>query len=140
VLALGDAVVAQATLEGVHLGLARQEVGERGRRLVEQRAAAMVEAVLRQVADGQPARRHDLAGVGLVDAGQDPEQGGLPGAVRAAQPDPFAVADLPGDVIEEDAVAEGLVELRELDHGGAAGRARTPHCSWGSRPLCAAGE
>ncbi len=126
VLALGHAVVAQPRLERVHLGLPRQQVGEGRRRLVEQGPAAVVQAVLRQVADGQPARGDHLAGVGLVDAGQDAQQGGLAGPVRAAQADPLPIADLPGDVVEEDAVAEGLVELRELDHVGAAGRCANP--------------
>ncbi len=128
VLALRHAVVAQPGLERVHLGLLAQQLGEGHRRFVDQRPAAVVEPVLRQVADGEAARGDDLAGIGLVDAGQHPEQGGLAGPVRAAQADPFPVADLPGDVVEEDAVAEGLVELRELDHG-AAGGLGTPYCT-----------
>jgi hypothetical protein len=65
--------------------------------------------------------------VGLVDTGQDAEQGGLSGAVRPAQADPLPIADLPGDMVEQDTVAERLVELRELDHWGRPERSSEPH-------------
>ena len=51
-------------------------------------------------------RPEDGAVVGLVEAGEHPQQRGLAGAVRAAQADPVAVADVPGHVVEEDALAE----------------------------------
>ena len=53
----------------------------------------------------------------------------MPAPFGPHRPTRSPVADLPGDVVEEDAVAEGLVELRELDHGGRPGRSRTPYCS-----------
>ena len=46
--------------------------------------------------------------VRLVEPGHHLQQGGLAGAVRPAQADPLAIGDLPRDVVEEDAVAEGL--------------------------------
>ena len=67
------------------------------------------EPVLRQVADRQAGRLHDPARIGLFDARQHLEQGGLAGAVRSAQADALAVVDLPRDVVEQDAVAEDLV-------------------------------
>ena len=82
--------------------------GEAG--LLDQRAAAVVEAVLRQVADGQPGRLDDRAGVGLLEPGEHLEQRGLAGAVRAAEADALAVVDLPADRVEQDAAAEGLAE------------------------------
>ena len=71
----------------------------------------MRQAVLRQVADGQVGRLDDAAGVRLVEPGQHLEQRRLAGAVRPAQADTIAVADLPGDVVEQRAVAEGLGEF-----------------------------
>ena len=55
-------------------------------------------------------RPDDLAAVGLVEAGQDAQQRGLAGAVGTAQPDAVAVADVPGDGVEQHAVAEALGE------------------------------
>ena len=80
------------------------------------------EAVLRQVADRQVGRLDDAAGVRLVEPGQHLEQRRLAGAVRPAQADAIAVADLPGDVVEQRAVAEGLGEVRELDHASGSTR------------------
>ena len=79
---------------------------ERLVRLVDDGAAAMGEAVLRQVAERQAVRLLDDAGVGLVEPGEHLEQRGLAGAVRTAQADAIAIADLPGDVVEENALAE----------------------------------
>jgi hypothetical protein len=42
---------------------------------------------------------------------------GLAGAVRAAQPDAVAVANLPGDVLEQGPDAEGLGDVCELNQG-----------------------
>ena len=74
------------------------------------------QAVLRQIADGQPRGLDDQAAVRLVEAGEHLEQGRLAGAVRAAEADPLAVVDLPVDGVEEDAVAKRLAERGELDH------------------------
>ena len=60
---------------------------------------------------------------GSSSAGQHLEQRRLAGAVRAAQADAIAVADLPGDVIEQRAVAEGLGEFGKLNHAAGAPRA-----------------
>ncbi len=116
VLRFGDARIAEAPLEAVHLGLDCQERRERARRLLEHRVAGVREAVLRQVADGERRGREDGARVGLVEARHHPEEGGLAGAVGAAEAHALTVGDLPGDVVEEGAVAEGLGEGLELDH------------------------
>ena len=126
-LGFGNRRVAEPLLERVHLGLH----GEQHRRTrcvasSKTRAARVGQAVLRQVADGQRGRLEDRAGVGLVEPGHHPEQRGLAGAVRAAETDALAVRDLPRDVVEEDAVAEGLGEFGELDHRGAGSRVIRP--------------
>ena len=98
-------------LDVVHLGLHVEQRLEGAAGFLEDRAAAVRQAVLRQVADRQRVGLVDDAGVGLVDAGQHLEQRGLAGAVRAAQADAIAVADLPRDVVEQGAVAEGFGEV-----------------------------
>ena len=110
-LGFGNRRVAEPLLERVHLGLHRQQLAEGAGRFVEHRAAGVVEAVLRQVADGQRRRLEHGARVGLVEPGHHLEQRRLAGAVRTAQADALAIGDLPGDVVEQNAVAEGLGEI-----------------------------
>ena len=62
-----------------------------------------------------------VARVGLVEPGQHAQQRRLAGAVRSAQADAVAVGDLPGDVVEQDAFAEGLGEGGQLNHGMTLG-------------------
>src|SRR4030095_4441398 len=77
----------------------------------------MVEAVLREVADRQPARLDDVAAVRLVQAGQHLQKRRFSGAVRAAEADPLALFMLPAARVQKYAIAEPLAERRELDHG-----------------------
>ncbi len=81
------------------------------RRLLEHRPPRVGQAVLRQVADGQGRRLEDRARVRLVEAGHHAQQRRLARAVRPAEADALAVGDLPGDVVEENAVAERLGEV-----------------------------
>ena len=78
------------------------------RHLVDERPARVLEAVLREVADRQAGGLDDAAAVGLVEAGEHPEQRRLAGAVRAGKADAIAVGDLPGHVVEQHALAERL--------------------------------
>jgi hypothetical protein len=126
VLRRRDRVVAQPLLERVHLGLHREQLAERGRRLLEYGPTGVRQAVLRQVADGQRGRRQDRARVGLVEASHHPQQRGFSGAVRPAEADALAIRNLPGDVIEEDAVAEGLGEFLKLNHAKGLGAVTPP--------------
>jgi hypothetical protein len=103
--------VGQPVLDVVHLGFHVEQRLERAADFLEHRAATVRQAVLRQVADRQRRRLDDLATVGLVDAGEHLEQRGLAGAVRPAQADTVSVADLPRDVVDERAVAEGFLEV-----------------------------
>src|SRR5439155_1312990 len=98
--------VAKAGLQRVHLFFHREEAGERAARLVEQRPPGMDEAVLRQISDGQRRWFENRTRVGLVEPGHHPQKRRLARPVRSAEPRALAVGDLPGDVVEEDTVAE----------------------------------
>jgi hypothetical protein len=74
--------------------------------LFPQRATAVGQTVLRQVADREPGRLDDRPAVGLVDPGEHLQQRRLAGAVGAAQADTLAVVDLPRDCVEQNAFAE----------------------------------
>ena len=71
------------------------EVGRGHERRVEVR-------LLGEQAERQPALPGDLAAVGLVDAGGDPEQRRLAGAVRPDEPDAVADRDRRRDRVEDD--------------------------------------
>ena len=143
VLAVGQRGIGQRVLDAIDLRARVEQRLERERRLVDERPARVLEAVLRQIADRQPRGLDDVAAVGLVEAGEHAQQRRLAGAVRAAQADAVAVGDLPGDVVEQDAFAERLGEAGELNHevggdsaSGSVGRptARAPSASMrGSR-------
>ena len=62
--------------------------------------------------DDRPAVEQDLAGVGLVDARQDLDQGRLAGAVLAEQRMDLAATDVEVDVIERQRRGEALDESR----------------------------
>jgi hypothetical protein len=47
---------------------------------------------------------------GLVATGEDLEQRGLARAVRTAEADALALRDLPRDILEQHALAEGLAD------------------------------
>ena len=84
VLRCRHAGISQALFESVHLVFHRQQVAERARRLLEQTASAMREAVLRQITDSQGRGLDHTTRIGLVEPGHDPEQGRLSRAVRTA--------------------------------------------------------
>jgi hypothetical protein len=53
----------------------------------------------------------DGARVRLFKAGHHAEQGRLAGAVRATQADALTIGDLPGDTVEEHAIAKRFREV-----------------------------
>src|SRR5688500_1934698 len=114
-LRFGVRVVAEPLLECGDLVAHVEQRLEREAGFLEQRAAAVDQAVLREVAHRESGRLDDRAAVGLLEAGEHLEQRGFAGAVRSAEPDAFAVIDLPADRIEKHASAEGLSEGNELD-------------------------
>ena len=88
--------------------------------LLEHGPAGVAQPVLRQVADAEARRLEHPAGVRLLEPRHHLEQRRLAGAVGPAQPDALAIGDLPGHVVEEDAVAERFGEAGELNHSGPA--------------------
>ena len=69
-------------------------------------AARHLADVLAEIADGDAAIDRDLALVGLLLAGDHPEQRGLAGAVRADEADLLALLQRRGGFDEEDLVAD----------------------------------
>ena len=87
------------------------------------------EAVLRQVADRQRVGTHDAARVRLVEPGQHAQQRRLAGAVRSAQPDAIAIADLPGDASSSTRSANALCELLKLNHARSVSWRQLASCA-----------
>ena len=85
-------------------------------RFVFDAAAAVRQAILRQVTECQRVGLLDETGIRLVETGEHLQQRGLAGAVGAAQADAVAVADLPGDVLEQRLFAEGFRNVLQLKH------------------------
>ncbi len=117
-----DAGIGEPLLDGVHLGLLLEQGLKGEADLFVDRATGVGDAVLRQVADRLGGRLDDAARVGLFEAVQHPQQGRLAGAVRAAQSDALALADLPRHVVQQNPIAEGFRQVCELNH--RQGRAR----------------
>src|SRR4029077_16988988 len=76
-----------------------------------ERVAALADiAEMRRLADA------DSAGVRLVLSGDHAEQGGLARAVRADHADDAARRQLEGEIVDQEAIAEGLGQAFEIDH------------------------
>ena len=110
-LRVRDRIVAEPRLERVHLLLHGEERAERAAGFLEDRPPRMRQAILRQIPDGERRRLQDRAGVGLVEPGHHAEERRLAGPVGTAKTDALPIRDLPGDVIEQDTVAERLRQL-----------------------------
>src|SRR6185503_1958626 len=98
--------------------------------------------VLWYVTDPRPLASDPLAGVGLLAAGDDAEERGLAGAVRADQTDVITGGEREVQAFEDGAAAEGLGDGAEGDErsgrpGGpaAAGECTAQRASLGARRL-----
>ena len=126
----GEVEVVRGLVEQEHVGAGAQHGGERRPRLLPARAFARG-PLLREVADCERRRSApDAAGVGLFEAGQQPQQRRLAGAVRADKPDACPRRDDEADVPEDDL---GSVRLRDSGRDERAGKARhaqRPPTTW----------
>ena len=104
----GDFRIAESSFEVTHLPLNGKHVIEGFTGFFEEGAAAMRQALLREIPNGQTAGPRDHACVGLIESGHHAKQCRLAGAVRTAQSDSVARLDLPGRRVEEDVCAERL--------------------------------
>src|SRR5262245_23088391 len=98
-------------LDVVHFRLDVEERLKGAAGLSKDGPARVGEPILWQVADRQICRSDDRAGIRLVESGKHLEQCRLAGAVRSAQTDTLAVANLPRHVLEQRPVAEGFGEI-----------------------------
>ncbi len=116
VLPIGKRRIGECVLDPLDLRPRLEQGLERQGRLVLERAARMFEPVLWEVTDGEARGFDDVAGVGFVEAGEDAEERGLARTVRSRQADTITIVDLPGDVVEQDTVAESFRQAGKLDH------------------------
>ena len=78
--------------------------------------------ILAEIADRDAAIDRDLALVGLLLAGDHPEQRRLAGAVRADKADLLALLERRGSFDEEDLMADLLGDVIETDHAFILGK------------------
>jgi hypothetical protein len=100
VLGLRDAVVSQPAFERANLVAHVEQVFERLARLFHERASAVMKTVLRKVPDGEAARLDHQPRVRFFQPAENSQERGFAGAVRATQPDPLAIVDLPAHRVE----------------------------------------
>ena len=108
--AVGQAL--ELFLHGAQIGKDRQALGKHG-------AAGKRQAILRQVARGQPARGGQQARIQRLDARQDLQHGAFAGAVGAHQADAIIGRNQPIHVLEQQLVPVALPRAGELQHGGS---------------------
>ena len=99
---------------GLELGDLRPRGEHRG-----QRGALVARDLLRQERVHEPAAAHDVARVGVLEPGEDPQQRRLAAAVGAEHADPRAGGQLEVEPVEDAAAAEGLREPAGGDQGDA---------------------
>lgn len=108
----------QEGLGGADPALEVAQVGEREvDRLADAGGRREVEG-LREVAEAAGSGDGDLAVVGPLPSGEEPEQGGLAGAVVADDADPLAGPDRAADAVQDDVGVVALGDLGQDDLGG----------------------
>ena len=119
--------VGEAGLGGVQVGLERRDLGP-GREHGRQRRALVARDLLGQERVHEPAPADDLARVGMLEPGEDPQQRRLAAPVGPEHADPRAGGQLEVQPVEHAAAAEGLRqpaggEEGDAGHGSAEHRA-----------------
>ncbi len=122
--------LAHLRLHGADLLAELDGAGAGGHHLLQGRAAGHLADVLGEVADDRLLGAADLAGVGLLLAGDQAEDGGLAGAVGADQAAAGAGEDLEARVLEQDLGAVLLADAGQMDHGESP-KEKVPHCYHG---------
>ena len=84
---------------------------------VERRLGTDGFGFLREVAEGGPFVALDGAGIGLIAAKDEGENGGFARAVGADERDALAVVDLHVGLLEEESAAVGFFEIADGQHG-----------------------
>ena len=116
--------VGHGVLQGLEFVVKRAHAPAAGNRLVEHRAPRHVFDVLAEVADGDLLRDADLALVGLLVAGDHPEQRRLARPVRADQAHLLAGIELERGVDEQQLPAVLLEDGAESNHAGRSSVSR----------------
>ena len=114
----GERRVGEPPLGGVQLGLELGDLRPRGEHRGERRAL-VARHELGQERVHEPAAADDLARVGVLEPGEDPQQRRLAAAVGAEHADPRAGGQLEVEPVEHAAAAEGLREPAGGDQGDA---------------------
>ena len=119
--------VCQAMLDLAHVLLGLEGVGEAELGLLADGPVAIELGLLGEVGHAQPVGAGHLAGVGVLDAGDDAEDGRLASPVVADEGDVLAVGDLEADAGEDLVRAVALGEVGDGEenvgcHGGVVAR------------------
>ena len=85
--------------------------------LGKQRAALMLQTILRQIAESCPFRDLQGAAVGLHQPGQHFQQRRFSGPVFTTESDPISWPDMPVDSGKNRSIGKKLYDLSELQHG-----------------------
>ncbi len=118
--------LAHGGLHGAEFHPQRHGAGGGRHHLFQGRAAGHLADILGEVADDRILATADLAGIGMLLAGDQAEDGGLAGAVGADQAAAAAGEDLEAGVLEEDPVAMLPGHVAQVDHAVPPGK--VPKC------------
>jgi len=110
----------------LELVLVQVVVAERLAQDGDDRRPGVEDGVLRHVADPQALARRPDSRRGLLEAGQDLQEGGLAGPVRPHEAHVVALEDAEREALEERRRAEGLGDLLAGDEELSHARARRP--------------
>ena len=75
--------------------------------------------MLREMADGVAGGHGDRAGIGVLFVQDHAEERGFAVAVPADQPDPLARIDGKADAVEQELLAVGFFDVRDLEHSSS---------------------
>ena len=122
--------VREIVLDGAHLPLDAQHLGECGLDEIEQRHPRLGVEVLSDMADGHAVRADDLPVIGLFLLQEQAEDRGLAGAVAADEPDVLAGVVLPRDALEDVMRAVTFLDVVEpIEHCAGTQRTSARKCS-----------